>query len=79
MEGDSSGLLRLGLLLARPFFTSPARAARTIAHLALAPQVEGVTGQYWWRMRPRRPGSNVTDEAARRLWVVSEELLDSIA
>lgn len=75
MEGDSSGLLRLGLTLARPFFTSPRRAARTTVHLALSPEVAGSTGGYWWRSRQGRPGSNVTDEAARRLWDVSERLL----
>jgi NAD(P)-dependent dehydrogenase (short-subunit alcohol dehydrogenase family) len=75
MEGDSSGLLRLGLTVARPFFTSPQRAARTTVHLAWSRQAEGITGGYWWRSRPGRPGRNVTDEAARRLWDVSEELL----
>lgn len=76
MEGDSSGLLALGLKLARPFFLSPDKGAATVVHLALSPEVEGKTGGYYVKSKESRPHRNARDDdAARKLWDVSEELV----
>jgi retinol dehydrogenase-12 len=74
-DGDSKGFMRFGLALIRPFILSPARGAKTQIHLASSPAVEGKTGLYWSRSRPSRPTKVAQDdEAARRLWEVSEKL-----
>lgn len=61
--------------LAAPLFISPARGADTAVWLATAPEVAGVSGEYFARRRPvpsTRAGQD--PEAARRLWEVSERL-----
>jgi NAD(P)-dependent dehydrogenase (short-subunit alcohol dehydrogenase family) len=75
-DGDARGFIKFGLGVIRPFILSPAKGARTQIHLASSPQVEGKTGMYWARSRPSRPTKAAQDdEAARRLWEVSENLV----
>lgn len=51
------------------------RGARTSIHLASSPAVEGVTGQYFVRCRPRRSSSASYDRAAAaRLWELSARM-----
>ena len=72
---DASGLYRVGLPLARPFMLSPERGAETSVFLASSPEVDGVSGKYFVRKRPRRSSRASYDtEVARRLWQVSAEL-----
>lgn len=74
-DGDARGLFRLGVAIGRPFFLSAARGAKTSIYLATSPEVEGVTGRYYVRCRPRTPSKAAREEsAARRLWEVSERL-----
>jgi retinol dehydrogenase-14 len=73
-DGDTR-LLRIGVAIASPFMLSPARGAETSIYLASSPEVEGVSGRYFARCRPRQPSRAARDsEAARRLWEVSERL-----
>jgi retinol dehydrogenase-12 len=75
-HGDTRGLYALGTRLGAPFALSPAKGARTSIHLASSPEVEGVTGKYFYRCRPVEPSSAARDDAAAaRLWAVSEELV----
>ncbi len=75
-DGDARGFLGFGIKLASPFFLSPAKGARTSVYLASSPDVEGVSGQYFVKCKPRQPRRWAQDaEAARRLWQVSEELV----
>lgn len=75
-DGDAKGFMRIGLALGRPFFLSPAGGAKTSVYLASSPDVEGQTGGYYTRSRPSRPSASARDdEAARRLWEVSEQLV----
>lgn len=61
--------------LLRPFFRSPARGAETSLHLAIAPEVAEVTGQYFKDLRAVEAAAHATDlENARRLWERSAEL-----
>jgi NAD(P)-dependent dehydrogenase (short-subunit alcohol dehydrogenase family) len=49
--------------------------ARTSVYLATSPEVEGVTGRYFDRERPVASSpASLDEDAARRLWRVSEEL-----
>jgi NAD(P)-dependent dehydrogenase (short-subunit alcohol dehydrogenase family) len=68
-------LLRLGVLVGRPFFLSPKRGADTIVYLAGSPEVAEVTGGYYVKRQRREPSAAARDDAAaRKLWEISEEL-----
>jgi NAD(P)-dependent dehydrogenase (short-subunit alcohol dehydrogenase family) len=57
------------------FGISPEAGARTSVFLASSPEVEGVTGKYFVKSKARTPSKDAqSDEAARRLWEVSEKL-----
>jgi retinol dehydrogenase 12 len=75
-DGDARGLLALGIKIASPFFLSPAKGARTSVYLASSPEVEGVSGEYFVKCKPRQPRRWAKDAAAaQRLWQVSEQLV----
>jgi NAD(P)-dependent dehydrogenase (short-subunit alcohol dehydrogenase family) len=75
-DGDAGLLLRIGLRIARPFFLSPERGARTLVRLAASPALEGRSGGYYVRGRLRTPAPvGRDDEAARRLWERSSEMV----
>jgi len=75
-DGDARGFLAFGIKIASPFFLSPAKGARTSVYLASSPEVEGVSGQYFVKCKPRKPRKWAQDpEAASRLWQVSEQLV----
>ena len=77
-DGDTGLMGNVGVVLGRPFAISAAAGARTPIHLASAPELEAVTGQYFVKCRPAEPsGAARDDEAARRLWNISEELVRS--
>ncbi|MBL8764776.1 MAG: SDR family NAD(P)-dependent oxidoreductase [Phycisphaerae bacterium] len=60
---------------ARVLGASPEQGARTVVHLACAPDVGGVTGRYFVNEQPAPSSPAARDaEAARRLWRLSEEL-----
>ncbi len=72
---DEGGAMRIGVLLARPFLISPAQGADTVVYLAASPEVDGVSGEYFYKRRPIRPNPRADDPAtAKRLWGVSETL-----
>jgi NAD(P)-dependent dehydrogenase (short-subunit alcohol dehydrogenase family) len=75
-DGDARGFLALGIKIAKPFFLSPAKGARTSIYLASSPAVEGVTGEYFDKCKPAKSRRWAQDaEAAQRLWQVSAELV----
>lgn len=54
---------------------STEKGARTSVYLATAPEVEGVSGLFYARCKPKQPRRAARNrEMARRLWQVSEEL-----
>jgi NAD(P)-dependent dehydrogenase (short-subunit alcohol dehydrogenase family) len=54
---------------------TPAQGADTIIYLATAPELSGVTGQYFYERKAIQPSPAALDpQAARRLWEVSEQL-----
>jgi NAD(P)-dependent dehydrogenase (short-subunit alcohol dehydrogenase family) len=74
-DGDARGFLAFGIKIASPFFLSPAKGARTSVYLASSPEVEGTSGEYFVKSKPRQPRRWARDpEAAQRLWDVSERL-----
>jgi retinol dehydrogenase-14 len=72
---DPGRIQRLIMPFARWVMKSPDEGARTSIHLASAPELEGVTGQFFADCRPRRSSKRSYDDAAAaRLWDVSLEL-----
>jgi NAD(P)-dependent dehydrogenase (short-subunit alcohol dehydrogenase family) len=74
--GKNNGVLgEIAALLVRPFARTPAQGAATSIHLASAPELAGVSGQYFANQRRRAPAAAALDaDAARRLWEVSARL-----
>jgi NAD(P)-dependent dehydrogenase (short-subunit alcohol dehydrogenase family) len=83
--GDTSGLERIGLTIARPFMVSPARGAEPIVWLAAsrsAARLSGayVSGGYLPGVRQSRTSGAARDpELARRLWELSDELVGLVS
>lgn len=76
MGGDARGWLRVGMILARPFFKSPRQGARASIFLASSPRVADATGGYYVGHRRRRPSAAARDDAlAARLWERSTDLV----
>ena len=79
-DGDAKGFLAIGIKIAKPFFLSPQKGARTSIYLASSPDVAGVTGEYFVKCKPKKPRKQALDvEGARRLWEVSDELIAAAA
>ena len=75
-DGDTGILGNILMVVARPLALSPEAGARTSVWLATSPEVEGFTGGYFAKCAPVEPTAIAQDdEAARRLWAVSEELI----
>jgi NAD(P)-dependent dehydrogenase (short-subunit alcohol dehydrogenase family) len=68
--GNQSGLFWAPLMvIGKAFAIPPAWGARTLIHLATAPEVADATGGYFVRCRLTRPSRRAEDDdAARRLW-----------
>jgi len=76
-DGDLGGpLSRLLVAIGTPFMISPEQGARTTVHVASAPELEGKSGGYYAKCRPAKstPAAR-DDQAAARLWTISEELV----
>ena len=74
-DGDTGILGTMLMPLLRPFALSPTQGAQTSIYVATAPELEGITGGYWAKCAPATPSASAQDDdAARRLWEVSEQL-----
>jgi NAD(P)-dependent dehydrogenase (short-subunit alcohol dehydrogenase family) len=74
--GDGSGgLLSRAIRVAKTFALSPEQGAQTIVYLASSPDVDGVSGEYFYKCRPATPTAEARDDAAaKRLWSESARL-----
>jgi len=73
---DPGGTQRLLIPLVRPFMKTPAQGAATSVHLASSPELNNVSGRYFFNSRPKKSSSRSYDEAvAARLWRVSADLV----
>lgn len=74
--GQNNGLLGRAVWdVVNLFALKPEQGARTAIYLASSPEVEGVTGRYFYRERPVTSSPASYDAAAaERLWRVSEEM-----
>jgi NAD(P)-dependent dehydrogenase (short-subunit alcohol dehydrogenase family) len=78
--GDLGGIYGWGIkYVASPFAISPEKGARTSIYLASSPDVDGVSGGYFYKCKPTAPSTVAQDDdAARRLWDASEKLVASV-
>src|SRR5947209_14896538 len=78
--GDLGGIYGWGIkYVASPFSISPEKGARTTIYLASSPDVEGVSGGYFYKSKPSTPSTVAQDDdAASRLWAASEKLVASV-
>ncbi|HEY4822053.1 MAG TPA: SDR family oxidoreductase [Candidatus Bathyarchaeia archaeon] len=75
---DDPGLLSLGIWVASPFYMSAEKAVKAVVRLATSPELEGVTGKYFSKMKEARSSEESYDEeVAQRMWKLSEELAAS--
>jgi hypothetical protein len=59
----------------RPFFISPATAAKRILYVATSPDLDGVNGKYFTKMHEVKSSQeSYEDDSAKRLWQISEQL-----
>ena len=74
--GDGSGGFMQALMpLAKLMAISPQKGAETIVHLASSPDVDGVSGQYFYKSKPMEPSLEAQDDAvAAWLWAQSVRL-----
>ena len=74
--GGGTGLLRLGIELYRPFMLTPEQGAQTAIWLCSSPDVEGITGKYFYKKRPIKAVSQAYDrDLQKALWDESERLV----
>ncbi len=60
-----------------PFFLTPEQGAATSIYLATAPEVEGITGVYYSKSRPKKTTGAAKNAAdAQRLWDISMQICD---
>jgi len=76
--GDSTGLMGVAMLVARPFMISPEQGAQTSIFLAADPAVANVSGGYYDKKQTKAVKHSFnTPENAKRLWAISEQLTDT--
>lgn len=75
-EGDTGFLGNVATVLGRPFARSPEQGARTSLYVASAPELDGVTGRYFASSKlAATTAAARDDDAARRLWDISAEIV----
>ncbi|MBN9388824.1 MAG: SDR family oxidoreductase [Chloroflexi bacterium] len=72
---NSFGVFSIPFKLTRPFHISPEKGAVTPLYLAASPEVEGVSGKYFVRQKPRKSAPfSYNEPAAVLLWEESARL-----
>jgi NAD(P)-dependent dehydrogenase (short-subunit alcohol dehydrogenase family) len=75
-DGDTTGLLAVGIKIGALFFMSAEKGADTSVYLASSPEVAAISGEYFIKRKVRQPSAAAADaDAAKRLWDVSEQLV----
>src|SRR6267378_8695326 len=72
---NNNGLVTFGFRLMRPFFISPATAAKRILYVATSADLDGVNGKYFTKKHEATSSQeSYEDDSAKRLWQISEQL-----
>lgn len=79
-DGDTKGAFALLVKLGGPFMLSAAGGAKTSLHVATSDEAGQCSGLYWAKSRKKRPTkAGQDDDAAERLWQVSEALIAGVS
>lgn len=77
MGANNGPLVKIFLPLTRLFAISPEEGAQTIVYLASSPDVERISGEYFYKMRSVSSSPTSYDvEQAQRLWEISAKMTD---
>lgn len=72
---NNGWLFRVFMPLLRPFGQTPMQGAQTVIYLATSPQVDGVTGKYFFDCMPVPSSAESCDqETAERLWRICMQM-----
>lgn len=72
---NNGGFYPFGIRLISRVIRTPEKGAETLVHLAAAPELEGVSGKYFFDRREKRTNAAARrDEDASRLWEVSAQM-----
>lgn len=79
--GHGNGLMDFFIRMSQKLFAiSPQEGAKTTIFLASSPEVEGITGKYFYKSQVQSPSPAAQDdEVAERLWQISEEIVKQAA
>jgi NAD(P)-dependent dehydrogenase (short-subunit alcohol dehydrogenase family) len=73
---NNGGIVDLALRLVHRFALTPEQGAETLVYLASSPEVEGVTGKFFYQCKPVDSSPESYNEAAaKRLWEISEQMV----
>jgi NAD(P)-dependent dehydrogenase (short-subunit alcohol dehydrogenase family) len=73
---DVGAVLKAIFRLVSRFARTPEKGAETVIYLATSSEVHGETGGYYFDCKPLSPSAAAQDDdAAERLWQVSEQLV----
>lgn len=76
---NNGAIAALFMRLLRPFARTPRKGAETAVYLCTSPDVDGVSGEYYFDCQPHPPRDHALRAAdARRLWQVSEEMVGGV-
>jgi NAD(P)-dependent dehydrogenase (short-subunit alcohol dehydrogenase family) len=74
----NGGALGFAFNLFKPFFITPEKGAETSIYLAASPEVQGRTGGYYDKKKPKTPSADArSDYFARELWALSSRLTEA--
>ncbi len=72
---NNGGAMRVGMRIFHQFALTPEQGADTVIYLAASPDVERITGKYWFRRKQVPSSPESYDEVAQKnLWSVSAQL-----
>ncbi|WP_228713506.1 SDR family oxidoreductase [Arundinibacter roseus] len=73
---NNSGISKLMMWMARPFFKSPQEGAQTTIYLATSPEARTFSGLYFKDLKPKKPSTDAQSTfLAKELWKLSDELV----
>jgi len=74
--GGQNGLFgKILVVVQKPFARTPEKGAESSIYVATSPELNGVSGNYYFNCKEHRPSrAACDDEAAKRLWDISEKL-----
>ena len=75
MGGNNGSIVKFFARLIMSAGMSPEEGAKTVVYLASSPEVEGISGRYFYLQKPMRSDSSTYDvESQERLWEISEKM-----